>query len=423
MNLPKDDIVVDKSSAEDSDSVASSTHNAKLSQELLKQTGASTSSSQLLRSQSDQSMSTLSTATGLVDDDDAGVRNTHQLRRTYSMKDVTAWDTVDSLHHYDELVKELVTWSYSLDLGFAREWYERTTSEEIPVHDTEYELMRQSDDEFLHGNGYYQHILRSHFAIVGPSTQWLQVQVALNHVHTCAFICNAFQALHPQQLEELKSKMTSQGKRLMDEPNAGGNSVNSEALSFEVLEACFRATILRTEMEVKYKTPDSKKIDYTCEMMEYTIGVSVTRAMKYKGPFTEEDARYLYTKKLTGLHSARKTVSSRDRWDKQVLHIWAVSKEIACTLETVFRELPRELKAEVLVIVTVSKNIDHIVFQNALHFDEVEYHADRDKQAKKLYRIQQQMEYQNLCPKTPPVQSRGSCGPPAVSDRLKYFFT
>ena len=53
-------------------------------------------------------------------------------------------------------------------------------------------------------------------------------------------------------------------------------------------------------MEVSYWPEGGSITDYVCHMFDITLGVSVTRAMKYKGDFTQEDAERLLTKKLGG---------------------------------------------------------------------------------------------------------------------------
>lgn len=53
-------------------------------------------------------------------------------------------------------------------------------------------------------------------------------------------------------------------------------------------------------MEVEYFPEGGSITDYTCEMFGTTIGVSVTRAMKFNGIFMEEDAETLLNKKLKG---------------------------------------------------------------------------------------------------------------------------
>ena len=53
-------------------------------------------------------------------------------------------------------------------------------------------------------------------------------------------------------------------------------------------------------MEVAYFPGGGSITDYTCEIFNTHIGVSVTRAMKYKGEYTLEDANRLLNKKLNG---------------------------------------------------------------------------------------------------------------------------
>ena len=58
---------------------------------------------------------------------------------------------------------------------------------------------------------------------------------------------------------------------------------------------------LQTEMEVSYFPEEGSITDYVCEIFGTKVGVSVTRAMKFRGgDFTEEDAEHLLNKKLKG---------------------------------------------------------------------------------------------------------------------------
>lgn len=56
----------------------------------------------------------------------------------------------------------------------------------------------------------------------------------------------------------------------------------------------------KTEMEVSYFPEGGSITDYVCDIFGTKVGVSVTRAMKYRGDYTEEDATNLLTKKLRG---------------------------------------------------------------------------------------------------------------------------
>lgn len=59
----------------------------------------------------------------------------------------------------------------------------------------------------------------------------------------------------------------------------------------------------QTEMEVSYFPEGGSITDYVCELFGTKVGVSVTRAMKYRGEYTEEDAATLLMKKLKGIGS------------------------------------------------------------------------------------------------------------------------
>ena len=59
-------------------------------------------------------------------------------------------------------------------------------------------------------------------------------------------------------------------------------------------------------MEVSYFPEGGSITDYVCEIFGTKVGVSVTRAMKFRGgDFTEEDAEHLLNKKLKGEQSFR----------------------------------------------------------------------------------------------------------------------
>jgi len=53
-------------------------------------------------------------------------------------------------------------------------------------------------------------------------------------------------------------------------------------------------------MEVSYFPEGGSITDYVVSVFDSTIGVSVTRAFKYGGDYSEEDAVKLLNKKLNG---------------------------------------------------------------------------------------------------------------------------
>ena len=142
-------------------------------------------------------------------------------------------------------------------------------------------------------------------------------------------------------------------KRLFACPNAGGSSEKSEILSFELLQRCFGADLQKTEMEVNYFPQGGSITDYTCKMFSTFLGVSVTRAMKFHGEFTVEDATQLLSKKLNGVLTSSK--NTMEKWSKQILHVWVSSHEHSVLLAEAYYQLPKPLKSNTIVLLTVTE--------------------------------------------------------------------
>lgn len=157
--------------------------------------------------------------------------------------------------------------------------------------------------------------------------------------------------------------LTDATKRILECPNAGGDSAYSEALSYEILYQGFQAELIATETEIMYFGPEAKKTDYLCKIDDTLVAVSVTRAMKYGDDvYTMDDAVKLLKKKLKAVLKSNLDVIGPHCWKKQILHVWASNAEIAQMYQNAYTEyISDTLKANTLVLITVS-NLD-IVFQ------------------------------------------------------------
>lgn len=203
---------------------------------------------------------------------------------------------------------------------------------------------------------------------------WLNVQNALLHTRQAAFHVNHLNA--KKVFEEFK---LSQGAySVLNNPNAGGASEKSECLSYELLSRVWGLRLLKTEMEIDYRWSTwSKKTDYsvqlpiprssaqaprpafikfkpTLETIQSKLGVSVTRAMKFKGTFTIEDGVHLLKKKLYGVICSSKDVSALDRWAQQLLHIFTSEAYIVDVLHEAYKSLDKELLSNTVVLVTLT---------------------------------------------------------------------
>jgi len=142
-------------------------------------------------------------------------------------------------------------------------------------------------------------------------------------------------------------------------PNAGGSSVWSEVVSFEILSSMYKAQLLRTEMELEYWPLGSKITDYSVLLFGEKIGVSVTRALKFgdREKFSEVDALELLQKKLYGVNVSSRNVISNHSWKKQILFVWAKEKYIGDILiDTLNNKVEEELKSNTIIFVCTIKN-------------------------------------------------------------------
>eukprot|EP00742_Colponemidia_sp_Colp-10_P001284 GILJ01001384.1.p1 GENE.GILJ01001384.1~~GILJ01001384.1.p1 ORF type:complete len:263 (+),score=35.34 GILJ01001384.1:244-1032(+) len=190
------------------------------------------------------------------------------------------------------------------------------------------------------------------FVLRCPLLSKFQITAALDNQAHRAFAVTTFEPVRHTPLYQLSAGAT----KIFNDPNAGGNSINSEAFSFEVLQRLIGVRLLKSEMEIQYVWAEWKKTDFTVSFDARIFGVSVTRAYNFRGTFTHQDAVQLLTKKLYGVNVSSAGVCERDKWTKQILHIWTPHPEAPELLYSVYANMDEELKSNTVVIVTLSRN-------------------------------------------------------------------
>mmetsp|Transcript_15079 Transcript_15079/g.21050 ORF Transcript_15079/g.21050 Transcript_15079/m.21050 type:complete len:253 (+) Transcript_15079:226-984(+) len=196
--------------------------------------------------------------------------------------------------------------------------------------------------------------LRPDFEIISPFRNTFAMHRSLENEEHATFVKNTIRFRN--KTKELAFQMCTGTRKIFEDPNAGGNSIWSEALSFEVLSTLLNARLLRTEMEIEYQFLGCKITDYSAEVHGKTLGVSVTRALKFNGEFTEEDGVALLTKKLNGINVSTDMVTPEHSWKKQILHVFAEKAYVADVLEKVYEtQISPELKNNTIVIVTIAE--------------------------------------------------------------------
>ncbi|KAF9573154.1 hypothetical protein EC968_009003 [Mortierella alpina] len=144
--------------------------------------------------------------------------------------------------------------------------------------------------------------------------------------------------------------------RMLTTPNAGGSSLLSEVLSLEMLSRCLGARLAKTEMEMGYLWVSQPMTDYSISLPNLSprlhVGVSVTRAFSFKGPYRREECRQLLWKKLTGILASTKNLMN-DRFFKQILHIWVPDGKVARTVQATYKKMPVNVKRNTVVVISV----------------------------------------------------------------------
>lgn len=207
------------------------------------------------------------------------------------------------------------------------------------------------------------YILGNEMAVHTTTAADIQVQRALRGCPTMRVVVDRF-----QQLQHV-FRLGADAHQIIDEPNAGGASVVSEALSAEYMCRRFNAIGIVTEMQIPYFSPHWKKVDYLTTIYGEMVGVSVTRAMGYPSPdaFTEEDAIRLCRKKLNGLVVARAGIVPSVGYCRSILHCWCQTQQIADLMSASFKQFIAESDEEarasfdnIVVLLTVAGNTPEI---------------------------------------------------------------
>ena len=196
----------------------------------------------------------------------------------------------------------------------------------------------------------------------------LRLEMALKNGNEHCVVRSSFVAIAPSLIANGLHEGT---KQVLQEPNAGGKSFNSEALSFETLQALFGATNVVTEMHVRYKARHTSIVDFVCDILGHRVGVSVTRAMHFQGAefFTEVNAETLLTKKLAGLDRAAAAVCEEHRFDRQILHVWAQSESVGNLVKSCFESMSMKRSRPTICLLTVTDRLDKFVFNNDPEMD------------------------------------------------------
>jgi hypothetical protein len=165
-----------------------------------------------------------------------------------------------------------------------------------------------------------------------------------------------------------RSQLTAGGQHMAATPNAGGSSGLSEIFAYEELARCELAEFLKSETEIIYDPPTSKKTDLEIMLDGHKIGVSVTRA--FKGPLGSgaldmAAAVELSNRKFSEIHdSTAGTANTVDKWDKQILAVQSDNADDTNTFLAATATLDPSVIGDTILVLTTTDGDDAFIYTN-----------------------------------------------------------
>lgn len=160
------------------------------------------------------------------------------------------------------------------------------------------------------------------------------------------------------------SLLSEGGQEVIEDGNLGGSSLESEAMSFELLYRCELAILLATEGEVDYSHDGGKKTDLVVDIDGRRIGVSVTRAVRWPHgePYTYAMAHDLLWDKLSDIPLSSRNVRDTEAWERQILYVLAWDDQHAELIAEAWyaEDMPR---GDTIVMVTTTDGDDGFIYE------------------------------------------------------------
>jgi hypothetical protein len=161
-----------------------------------------------------------------------------------------------------------------------------------------------------------------------------------------------------------RPRLTPGAQTILATPNAGGSSVVSEAFAMEVLALCEGASLVKTETEITYDPPTSKKTDILVNVDGSQLGVSVTRAVSFPrdGGYPVSQAFSLLDGKLSDILVSSQNVVAPDNWVKQALVVMAWGDLQRDSIRTAWGQLDAGVRADTILYVVVTDGLDAPIY-------------------------------------------------------------
>lgn len=143
-------------------------------------------------------------------------------------------------------------------------------------------------------------------------------------------------------------------KLFISNGNAGGSSLMSEVLSYEIFSRICNGVLYKSEKELEYIFPEGPLSDYTIHIENDKLySISVTRAFCYYNNFNKEKCYNLLFKKFAKIKYIEKNIKNKKIY-KNILHVFTISDECFNIIKDVYSEIPLILKKNIVFVVTIT---------------------------------------------------------------------
>jgi hypothetical protein len=155
------------------------------------------------------------------------------------------------------------------------------------------------------------------------------------------------------------TRLTVGGRQIVSDGNAGGSSIVSEAITFDILARCERATLIETERNIEYTVSPTKITDFIVDIDGVRLGVNPVRTFVFGGgPLTLQEATRRLEGKLADALVSSANVAPAFAWQKQIIAVVAPEAAHVPVVRQAWEAIDDAVRADTIVWVFVSDGDD-----------------------------------------------------------------
>lgn len=160
--------------------------------------------------------------------------------------------------------------------------------------------------------------------------------------------------------------LSAGAQEIIADGNAGGSSVVSEAITFDLLARCEGASLIKTENEIEYTVAGTTITDFTVAIDGVVVAVNPVRTFVFPAgsPLTFDEAMRRLEGKLDDVLVSSANVAPADEWSKQIIAVIAAEPEHVQVVRDVWDSLDTVTRHDTIVYLYVTLGDDAFIAAN-----------------------------------------------------------